>query len=104
MTQSPAALRMACAMWLKDPATTLTPDQATWMRIRLASPDPFSAQELARLSSELLAWAEAFDTRFAAVVRQLLTGERSAAPGMAGLDILRTYPGMAAREAAATRE
>lgn len=96
-----AALRMACAMWLRDPATTLDPAQARWLRTRLATRRPFTPAELAKLAPALLAWADAFDAPFAAVVRSLLTGTTPPAPGMAGLHLSARYPGQAARAQAA---
>ena len=72
MSVSQAALRMICAMWLVDSASTLDPAQRIWMRTRLTMQAPWTGAELARMRAPLLAWAAALDTRFAAVVARCL--------------------------------
>lgn len=101
MTDATAALRMACAMWLRDAATTLDPAQARWLTTRLATRQAFTSREVAKIAPALLAWADAFDAPFAAVVRTLLTHATAPVPGLAGLDIYARYPGQAARAQAA---
>jgi hypothetical protein len=71
-TEGQATLRMACAMWIRDPATTLTLAQSQWLRTHLASHAPFTTPELRRLGPELLAWARALDARLGAVIQGLL--------------------------------
>jgi hypothetical protein len=72
LTPSQTALRMGLAMWCQDRATTLSHAQRDWLLQALARPGPLTTEELTRLAPGCLAWAEAFDTRFGAVVLGLL--------------------------------
>lgn len=104
MSTTTAALRMVCAMWLVDKATTLDPAQQIWMRKRLGRADALTPKELATLRAPLLAWARAFDTSFATVVERCLneeTTDKTERQRVSGLTLLQRYPGAEAIEQAA---
>lgn len=67
-----AALQMACAMWTVDKATTLTPTQRAWLQAKVLAGTVLTPQEIARLTPELLAWADALNADFGQVLRQVL--------------------------------
>ena len=90
-TQSTHAFRMACAMWLRDPATTLTAPQADWLRARLATSAPFSALERARLGPAISAWANALEARFGAVVAALVASSEEERHASTDPEKLRAY-------------
>ncbi len=64
-------LRMACALWLCDPAHGLTPAQLAWLTARLANPDwrP-TVRERALLKTPLLAWCAARQPGSLAIIAQ----------------------------------
>jgi hypothetical protein len=91
---APAALRMACAAWLRDPDGRLTARQRAWLQTRLALPTPFTLDEVTRLAPGLQAWAAAQHPTLGTTIAHccgLLAPESD--PQRSGLAILRAYPG-----------
>ena len=67
-----AALQMACALWCVDKATTLTPTQRDWLQAKVLAGTVLTPHEIARLTPELLAWADAMHPDFGQVLREVL--------------------------------
>jgi hypothetical protein len=88
-----AALRMALVMFSQDQDA----HTQAWISNQLKHRPDISPYCRDVIGTRLLAWAETRDARLGAVVRSLLDGTPTHAPGMGGLDVLSHFPGQEAR-------
>ena len=100
-TAQDSCLRMGMAMMAADPSSALDTRQRARFLAQLTHEGPLPPIDREAILRRLLAYADVRSGRLGATLRDVCGVTAHEAPtGMAGLDILRAYPGQTTREQA----